>query len=82
MRAPVEERIHRLEVDVVNLRVQNAEFNGALANLKDAVNELRDVVQELRDTMNKGRGAIWLFGLGAAGLGGLASTIIKKLMGS
>lgn len=77
----MQDRITRLETEVGNLRVQGAEFNSTLMNLKDAVTELREVVQELRDTMNKGRGAIWLFGLGAAGLGGLVSAIIKKAMG-
>lgn len=74
----MEERIQRIEVEVVNLRIAHAEFNGALSSLREAVDELREVVQDLRDTMNQGRGAIWLFGIGAAGLGGLISALIKK----
>lgn len=77
-----EDRIHRLEVEVVNLRVQHAEFNGALSSLTKAVDELREVVQDLRDTMNKGRGAVWLFMAGAAALGSLVSLIVKKMMGA
>lgn len=77
----MEERIQRLEVDVMNLRIQGAEFNGSMTALTKAVDELKEVVQELRDTMNKGRGVIWIFGLGAAAMGGVASAILKKLMG-
>lgn len=76
-----EERLARLEADVVNLRVQNAAFDGSIDSLKEAVDELREVVQELRDTMNQGRGAIWLFMAGAAALGSLVSLMLKKLMG-
>ncbi|HEU4600509.1 MAG TPA: DUF1515 family protein [Steroidobacteraceae bacterium] len=77
----MEDRVQRLEVEVVELRVQNAEFSGSLTALKEAVSELKCVVQDLRDTMNKGRGAVWLFGIGAAALGGLVSAILKKLLG-
>lgn len=77
----MEERVHRLEIEVVNLRIQHAEFNGALSSLEEAVDELREVVQDLRDTMNRGRGVIWLFGIGAAGLGSVLSAILKKWLG-
>jgi len=76
-----EERISRLEADVVNLRVQSASFDGSIDALKEAVDELREVVQDLRDTMNKGRGAAWLFMAGAAALGSLVSLILKRMMG-
>jgi uncharacterized coiled-coil DUF342 family protein len=80
-RNEVEERIRRLEDDVMDLRVQGAEFNGSITALKEAVDELKEVVQDLRDTMNQGRGAVWLFMSGAAALGALASLILKKIMG-
>lgn len=77
----MEERLRNVEREVVDLRIKHAGFDGALSNLVKAVAELRAVVQDLRDTVNQGRGALWLFGIGSAGVGTLIGMILKKWLG-
>lgn len=80
-----EERISRLESDVTSLRINGARMEAVMESLDSTVKELKVVVQELRDATSQGKGALWAFGLAAAGLGtlggGVISLIVKKLFG-
>ena len=68
-----EERITALESKVTDLRIENARLSESVEHLADAVGGLTVVVQDLRDSMNRGKGALWLFGIMAATVGGLVS---------
>jgi hypothetical protein len=68
-----EERLSALEERVTGLRVENARLSESVQHLADAVSGLTGVVQDLRDSMNRGRGALWLFGIMAATVGGIVS---------
>lgn len=68
-----EERLKKVEEHVTDLRVENARLSESVQHLADAVSTLTVVVQDLRDSMNRGRGALWLFGIMAATVGGLVS---------
>lgn len=68
-----EERLSALESHVTDLRIENARLSGSIEHLATAVSGLTSVVQELRDSMNRGKGALWLFGIMAATVGGLVS---------
>lgn len=74
-----EDRVRALEVQMTDLRVDNARLSESLDHLSSAVSDLTGVVQEFRDTMNKGKGAIWLFGFGATAIGGIASWVMTRL---
>lgn len=68
-----EERLKALEEHVTNVRIENARLSGSIDHLSTAVGELTGVVQEFRDTLNKGKGAVWLFGAVSVAIGGLVS---------
>jgi hypothetical protein len=68
-----EERLSALENRMYQLHADNARLTESVEHLATAVTSLTDVVQEFRDTLNKGKGAIWLFGVLAAAVGGLIS---------
>ncbi len=68
-----EERLSALEERVTALRVDNARLSESVEHLANAVSGLTEVVQSLRDSMNRGRGALWLFGIMAATVGGFVS---------
>ena len=76
----MEDRINRLEVSVVELRVDNARLAESVEHLSQSVRDLVTVVGTLRDTMNKGRGALWMLLTASAVLGGLLSAAAKKLL--
>lgn len=80
-----EDRITRLEISVVELQVNNARTGAVLESLDATVKDLKVVVEELRDAASQGKGALWAFGLAAAGLGtvggGIISFIVKKVFG-
>lgn len=81
----MEDRIQRLEETVGDLRVNSARMGAVLESLDTTVKELKVVVEELRDAASQGKGALWAFGLAAAGLGtvggGIISFIVKKVFG-
>lgn len=72
-----EDRVSALESQMTDLRIavasDRAATNAAIDHLTEAVRDLTKGVQEFRDTMNKGRGAVWLFGIMAAAIGGVIS---------
>lgn len=68
-----DDRLATLEQRVYELRAENSRLTQSVENLATAVSGLTTVVQDFRDTLNKGKGAIWLFGVLAATLGGLIS---------
>lgn len=78
-----EERISALERDVTAIRIayagDRAATNAAVEHLTKAVEELTQSVQQFRDTLNKGKGAVWLFGLIATCLGGLVSWAMTRI---
>lgn len=75
----MEDRILDLERDVTNLRVENAGLGKSVEHLSLSVEKLSEVVQELRDTMNKGRGALWILGSTAAGLGSITTIVAESI---
>jgi predicted nuclease with TOPRIM domain len=68
-----EERLTALEGRMYQLHADNARLSESVDHLADAVVKLTGVVDGLRDTMNRGKGALWLFGVMAATVGGLVS---------
>lgn len=74
-----DDRLTALEARVSDLRVDNARLSEAVDHLATAVGSLTQGVQEFRDTLNKGKGALWLFGVLAAAVGGLASWATTQL---
>ena len=76
----MEDRIQRLEISVVELRVDNASLAKSVEHLSESVRDLVTVVGTLRDTMNKGRGALWMLLTASAVMGGVLSAIAKKLL--
>lgn len=68
-----DERIAALESRVYALHADNARLSESVEHLATAVGGLTNVVQDLRDSMNRGKGALWLFGIMAATIGGLVS---------
>lgn len=67
------DRLKALEDRVYQLGIDNARLSESVEHLASAVSGLTTVVQDFRDTLNKGKGAIWLFGVLAAAVGGLIS---------
>ncbi len=74
-----DDRLTALEARVSDLRVDNARLSESVDHLATAVGGLTDVVQEFRDTLNRGKGAVWLFGLVATGVGGIASWVMTRI---
>lgn len=72
-----DDRLSVLESQMTDLRIavasDRAATSAAIDHLTEAVRDLTKGVQEFRDTMNKGRGAVWLFGVMAAAIGGIIS---------
>jgi hypothetical protein len=66
-------RLAALEAHVTDVRIQNARLTESLEHLARSVTDLTEVVQQFRDTLNRGKGAVWLFGILAAAAGGLIS---------
>jgi hypothetical protein len=69
-------RLRALEIASATDR---ATTSAAIDHLTEAVNSLTTTVQEFRDTLNKGKGAVWLFGILAASVGGIISWIATHL---
>ena len=76
-----EERISALEQQVTELRVSEASKDASIEHLAAAVTALSTTVQELRDTMNRGKGAMWAFGVVSAAAGGTTALIVDYLTG-
>lgn len=77
----MEDRILRLETEVVDLKVQLATATTELRTTNKQLEQLLDVVTELRDVANKSKGALWVI-VGVAGtVGALATTVLKKVFG-
>ena len=79
----MEQRLDELEALVTDLRIavatDRAATTAAINHLTSAVQDLTKGVQEFRDTLNKGKGAVWLFGIVAAAVGGLISWMTTHL---
>ncbi len=75
-----EERVQRLEEGLTAVLIENAKLASALQHLSGSVMKLDATVQDLRDTMNKGRGALWAFGLGSVCLGAAISTLVNRAL--
>jgi hypothetical protein len=74
-----DDRLSALEARVYQLHADNARLSESVDHLASAVAGLTAGVQDFRDTMNKGKGAVRLFGLVATGVGGLASWVMTRL---
>lgn len=77
-----DDRLTALEARVSDLRVDNARLTESVEHLADAVAKLSGTVGTLNDTFNKGKGAVWLFGLAATGIGGVASWVMTRVFQS
>jgi uncharacterized protein YlxW (UPF0749 family) len=76
------QRIRDLELQVGDMREDNARLDSSVDHLARAVEDLTETVNGLRDTMNRGRGAAWVIGgIGALG-GGVVATLITKWFGA
>lgn len=69
----------RLRALEIAFAAEQATTTAAIEHLTEAVNNLTQTVQEFRDTLNKGKGAVWLFGLVATGIGGVASWVMTRI---
>jgi hypothetical protein len=74
-----EDRLTSLERDFRQLMVDHARLSESVEHLASAVTGLTGVVQEFRDTLNKGKGAVWLFGLVATALGAIGAWAMTRL---
>lgn len=72
----LEDKVQLLHLDYAS---NKAAMAAAIEHLTTAVNGLTSTVQDFRDTINKGKGAVWLFGLLATALGGLVSWVMTRL---
>lgn len=70
------DRVRALEIASATDR---ATTDAAIEHLTEAVKSLTTTVQEFRDTLNKGKGAVWLFGLLAVAFGSLVSWVMTHL---
>jgi hypothetical protein len=68
-----EERLSALEMHVTNVRIDNARLSGSIDQLTKTVDGLAAAVTDLTANMNKGKGALWIFGIMSATAGGLIS---------
>ncbi len=76
-----EDRIAALEARVYQQHAEIAALSSSVEHLADAVAKLTVVAQDLRDNMNRGRGALWVFGTMAGTLGGViawATTLLFR----
>jgi NADPH-dependent curcumin reductase CurA len=74
-----QEVIARLERDVTDLRVANAQLAAAVNHLATSVTALTQTVAVLRDTMNQGKGALWLIVAAAGGVGAAITLAFKQV---
>lgn len=72
----------RLRALEIAFAAEQARTTAAIEHLTEAVNELTKGVQEFRDTLNKGKGAVWLFGIVATAVGGIASWVMTRIFQS
>jgi uncharacterized coiled-coil protein SlyX len=68
-----EERIEALAEQITNIRIDHAKMTQSVEHLSKTVDELAKAVTELTSYMNRGRGALWVFGVMSATAGGLIS---------
>jgi hypothetical protein len=68
-----DDRIAVLETHVTNVRIDNARLSESIEHLTKTVDNLATVVTDLSANMNKGKGALWIFGIMSATAGGLIS---------
>ena len=68
-----ENRLIAVESHVTNLRIDNARLSESIDHLTKTVDNLASVVTDLSANMNKGKGALWVFGIMSATAGGLIS---------
>ena len=77
-----EQRVRDLEIQVGDMREDNARLNEAVGHLAVSVDQLTVTVDGLRDTMNRGRGALYGLGAIASLIGGSAAIAAQKLFGA
>lgn len=75
-----DERVRKLEDEVTNLRVSNAQLSVAVEHLAAAVASLTTTVQVLRDTLNQGRGALWLAMILGGSVGAFLMLVLRKIL--
>jgi hypothetical protein len=68
-----ETRFKAVEEHVTNLRIDNGRQAECIEHLTKAVENLATVVTDLSANMNRGKGALWIFGIMSATAGGLIS---------
>jgi hypothetical protein len=68
----VEERIRELEMQISDMRVDNAKLGVQVDNFAGVAKELSENVEELVSAFNKIKGAVWILGPVAAGIGAVA----------
>jgi hypothetical protein len=67
----VEERIRELEMQMGDLRVDNARLGVQVTHFTEVTTQLSKGVEELTDALNKIKGAFWVLGIVASGIGAL-----------
>jgi hypothetical protein len=68
-----EERLAALESHVTDVRIDNARINESIDHLAATVADLALSVKNLTGYMERGKGALWVFGIMSATAGGLIS---------
>lgn len=70
-----EARIAAVEAVVTELRIEQARMSESVEHLSSTVKDLAVAVKELTTYMNRGRGALWVFGVMSATAGGIISWV-------
>ena len=77
-----EERLRQVESHVGDLRVATEVTETKLDQLTKALDKLTPAVEECTAAINKGKGALWLVGIGSSSLGGLAGWLAATWKGA
>jgi len=78
----VDERIRELEMQMSDLRVDNARLGVQVSHSTEVMSQLSNAVEELTDALNKIKGAFWVLGIVASAIGAVAHWISQTFTGS
>ena len=77
----MEERVRELEMQMSDLRVDNARLGVQVSHSTEVMAQLSNAVEELTDALNKIKGAFWVLGIVASAIGAAFHWITTQLGG-